>query len=739
MRIETGSMDTARHDPNDAGSLSAKPGGGSSGSSDHAPDSAPISPYQDRDLSWLTFNERVLWEARDPSLPVYDRIKFLAIFSSNLDEFFRVRVAAIRSLLDLDKKFRKDLEIKAKALLREVHEAVHTQQVEFGKIYRDQILPDLEARGIHLHNAMLDDKKYRAFIRNYFREEVLPFVHPNLLQKGRIIHFLRDKALYLAVRMYPRSKAGGAKTRVGRRKRTCFALVQVPTHYCPRFLVLPGDGVRHDIVFLDDVIRTHLDEIFPGYVVDEAYCIKLSRDADLRIEDEFAGDLAEKISKGLAKRRVGAPARFLYDQAMPESMLKYLKEAFQLSDEDAMPGGRYHNFSDFFSFPNPLAPALQSPGMQRLPHPAFDHDLSMFGPISEKDRLLHFPYQRYDYVLRFLNEAALDPAVEEIKTTQYRVASNSGIVSALIRAARNGKKVTVFVELKARFDEAANLQSAADMKAAGVQVIHSLPGLKVHAKVALIKRREEGGSRGYAYLSTGNFNEATARIYADHGLMTANQDLTHELEQVFRFLEDHRYLPPPFQHLLVAQFNMKPRFLAMIDREIDHVRGGKEGRIILKINNLEERVMIDKLIEASRAGVSIDLIIRGICCLRPGLPGLTENIRIRRLVGQHLEHARVFIFHNDGADEIYLASADWMDRNLNRRVEVGFPVLDAENKAEIRQVIALQLADNVKAVQLDVNLENRPVGRASDALVEDVVVDAQKDVYALIADDKLGR
>ncbi|MGD9747822.1 MAG: polyphosphate kinase 1 [Verrucomicrobiales bacterium] len=699
------------------------------------PDPETKSPYQDRDLSWLSFNERVLWEARDQSLPLYDRLKFLAIFSSNLDEFFRVRVASIRSLLELDKQARKNLGIKAKALLKEIHRTVLAQQAEFGRIYQNEILPELQSRGIYLHNAVLADKNHRAYLQNFFREEVLPFVHPNLLQKGRIIHFLRDKALYLAVRMHPRSKSGEHKSGPSRDKRICYALVQIPTHYCPRFLELPGNGIRHDLVFLDDVIRTHLQEVLPGYVIKDAYSIKLSRDADLQIEDEFTGDLSEKISQSLAKRRVGAPARFLYDKAMPGSMLKYLKEAFQLSDEDAMEGGRYHNFSDFFDLPNPLAPALQSPAMQRLPHPAFDHDLSMFGPIARQDRLLHFPYQRYDYVLRFLNEAALDPAVEEIKTTQYRVASNSGIVSALIRAARNGKKVTVFVELKARFDEAANLQSAADMKAAGVRVIHSLPGLKVHAKIALIMRREEGLSRGYAFLSTGNFNEKTARIYADHGLMTSNQNLTKELEQVFGFLENHQYLPPPFQHLLVAQFNMKSRFLAMIDREIDHAKAGRKSRIIIKINNLEERVMIDKLIEAGRAGVRVDLIIRGICCLRPGIPDLTENIRIRRLVGQHLEHARVFIFHNDGAEEIYLASADWMGRNLNRRVEVGFPVLDPGNKAEIRQVISLQLKDNEKAVRLDANLRNRPIVRPPGA----PVVNAQKDLYALIAEGKLGK
>lgn len=735
MNFDPDSISEACPDIGQTPPLPVKTPGKSSSVAAPGPDPETKSPYQDRDLSWLSFNERVLWESRDQSLPLYDRLKFLAIFSSNLDEFFRVRVASIRSLLELDKQARKNLGIKAKALLKEIHRTVLAQQAEFGRIYQNEILPELQSRGIYLHNAVLADKNHRAYLQNFFREEVLPFVHPNLLQKGRIIHFLRDKALYLAVRMHPRSKSGEHKSGPSRDKRICYALVQIPTHYCPRFLELPGNGTRHDLVFLDDVIRIHLQEVFPGYVIKDAYSIKLSRDADLQIEDEFTGDLSKKISQSLAKRRVGAPARFLYDKAMPGSMLKYLKEAFQLSDEDAMEGGRYHNFSDFFDLPNPLAPALQSPAMQRLPHPAFDHDLSMFGPIARQDRLLHFPYQRYDYVLRFLNEAALDPAVEEIKTTQYRVASNSGIVSALIRAARNGKKVTVFVELKARFDEAANLQSAADMKAAGVRVIHSLPGLKVHAKIALIMRREEGLSRGYAFLSTGNFNEKTARIYADHGLMTSNQNLTKELEQVFGFLENHQYLPPPFQHLLVAQFNMKSRFLAMIDREIDHAKAGRKSRIIIKINNLEERVMINKLIEAGRAGVRVDLIIRGICCLRPGIPDLTENIRIRRLVGQHLEHARVFIFHNDGAEEIYLASADWMGRNLNRRVEVGFPVLDPGNKAEIRQVISLQLKDNEKAVRLDANLRNRPIVRPPEA----PVVNAQKDLYTLIAEGKLGK
>lgn len=694
----------------------------------------PPSPYFNRDLSWLSFNYRVMLEARDESLPLYERIKFLAIYSSNLDEFFRVRVAAIRSLFDLDKKARKKLGIKAKSLLREIHQIVEAQQEEFGQIFSEQIIPGLEANNIYLHRKELEDPQHQAFIRDYFQHEVLPYVHPNLLRKGKIAHFLRDRALYLAVRMYVRSKNTEKKTNAEAHQRTRYALVQVPTHYGPRFLELPGDGERHDIVFLDDIIRAHLGEIFPGYHVKDSYCIKLSRDADLQIEDEFNGDLVEKITKSLNNRRVGAPSRFLYDPNMPEGMLNYLQETFHLSDEDIMPGGRYHNFSDFFGFLNPVAPKLENPRFRRLPHPSLDSDPSVFVTVAKKDQILHFPYQTYDYVLRFLNEAALDPTVEEIKTTQYRVASNSGIVSALIRAARNGKKVTVFVEIKARFDEATNLQSAVEMKAAGVRVIYSMPGLKVHAKIALVKRWEAGELRGYAFLSTGNFNEKTARIYADHGLLTANQDLTGELDQVFGFLQDHTYEPPAFQHFLVAQFNMKPGLLALIDREIAHARAGRAARMIIKLNNLEEPVMIDKLLEAGQAGVQIDMIIRGICCLRPGLPGISDNIRIRRLVGQHLEHARVFVFHHNGADEMYLASADWMDRNLNRRVEVGFPILDPDNKAEILHVVQLQLDDNVKAVHLNENLENVPMESAEG----DSRVHAQADVYRLIQAGELG-
>ncbi len=691
------------------------------------------SKYFNRDLSWLSFNYRVLQEARNESLPLYERIKFLAIYSSNLDEFFRVRVASIRSLFGLEKKARKKLGVHAKSLLQQIHDTVGQQQEEFGQIFREYIQPGLESHQIMLLRKAPTDKTQLEYIRDYFLHEVMPYVHPNLLRKGKIAHFLRDQSLYLAVRLYIKQSEEARLENATRSTR--YAIVQIPTHYGPRFVQLPQVGDTHEVMFLDDIVRAHLSEIFPGYDVDDSYCIKLSRNADLQIEDEFSGDLVQKIAKSLINRRVGAPARFLYDNSMPKGMLKYLRQSFSLSKDDLMPGGRYHNFSDFFGFPNPLSPQLENPSFSQLPHPELDANPSLFTSIAAKDRILHFPYMTYDYVLRFLNEAALDPDVEAINTTQYRVASNSGIVSALIRAALNGKKVTVFVEIKARFDEAANLRSAQEMEAAGVKVIYSMPGLKVHAKVALVKRRESGKLRSYTFLSTGNFNEKTARIYADHGLMTANQELTTELEEVFAFLMDHTYQPKPFQRLLVAQFNMKPAFLAMIDREIELQQAGKGGKITIKLNNLEEQVMIDKLYEASQAGVQIDMVIRGICCLKPGVPGLSENIHITRIVGQHLEHARVFIFHNEGADDLYLASADWMDRNLNRRIEVGFPILDPDNKAEIMEIIQLQLTDNTKAVYLNEHMENVPVVPTEGA----DSVWAQADTYDRIQAGTLGK
>jgi len=703
--------------------------------------------YFNRDLSWLTFNYRVLLEAKDASLPLYERLKFMAIYSSNLDEFFRVRVASIQSVLRIKEKKRKKLGLEPDVVLDAILKEVRFQQEKFGEIFRDHISPELEKNKIYILRDRPSELIHGDHIESIFFDEILPFIHVELLMKNKILHFLRDQALYLVVQLRRKKRREGDLEDIIKRKNK-FALIQIPTHYFSRFIVLPQIEDRHYIMFIDDVIRCHLEYVFPGYLVEGSYSIKMSRNADLFIEDEFSGDLVEKIRKSLLRRRTGAPARLLYDKHMPKGMLKYLLDTFSLNKTETLPenfvrtirldkselvpGGRYHSFSDFFGFPNPCGSHLESPPFKQLNYADFDEETSMFQVIENRDHLLHFPYHSYEYVLRFLSEAALDPHVEEIHTTQYRVASDSAIVNTLINAARNNKTVSVFVELKARFDEATNLKTADEMKQAGVKVMYSLPGLKVHAKVALVIRREGEQRRCYAFLSTGNFNEKTARIYADHGLFTADPSITDELKKVFEYLE-HDTPSLTFSQLKVAQFNLRADMEAMIDREVLNVKSGKTGYILIKINNLEDKGMIDKLYEASQAGVKIDMIVRSICCLRPGVKGLSENITVRRIVGKFLEHARVFVFYNEGAYKMYLGSSDWMERNLDRRIEVVFPLFDMQLKAEVMHILRLQLKDNVKAVLLDDRIQNHPVDNQDEPPVH-----AQMDTYDLIEQNKLG-
>lgn len=655
-----------------------------------------IKKQLNRDISWLSFNYRVLEEARDKRLPLYERFKFMAIYSSNMDEFYKVRVAAYRSLLGIPDDEKKRLKEKPEEILKKIQAIVNKQQIVFGEIFRDELIPALEKNNIILlQNGELAPEN-QEYINEYFHEEIIPYLQPVLLVKGQILPFLRDNDIYLAIKLYRKSK----KKLDNKRKKARYAIVNIPTETIPRFILLPVIDGKHYIAFLDEIVRNNLNTLFPGYEIDSSFSIKLSRDADLHIEDEFAGDLVEKISKNLRKRKTGVPSRFLYDSAIPVDFLKLLRTALNLSKEDLVAGGKYHNFSDFYEFPNPLAPKLENRPLIPLRIKELDKADSMFTAISEKDWILHFPYQSYDYVIRFLNEAAIDRKVEEIKVTQYRVAAHSVIVSALISAARNGKKVTVFVEVKARFDEFLNLHFAEEMKNAGVKIIYSIPGLKVHAKVALVIRKPSKSKKDtYAFLSTGNFNEKTAKLYADHGLFTSDVNITDELKNIFIYLEDQQ-MKFDFKHLLVAQFNMKSDLINKIDREIEFATNGKSAWMILKMNGLEEKKMIDKLYEASGKGVKIDLIIRGICCLIPGKK-FSENITITRIVDRFLEHARVMVFHNDGNDEVYLASADWMSRNLNRRIEVGFPIYDPMIKKEVMDILNLQLTDNTKARILD--------------------------------------
>ncbi|MGK7391533.1 MAG: polyphosphate kinase 1 [Candidatus Cyclobacteriaceae bacterium M2_1C_046] len=664
--------------------------------------------YIDRDLSWLSFNERVLMEAADPNVPLYERIRFLGIYSSNLDEYFRVRVAALRSVVDIDKKkINKQFETAPKTLLKKILTTVNRQQQEFGRIKKEEILPELKKNGITLYRNQAIKKAHKDYLEHYFKSKILSYLQPVIISGDMAAPpFLENRALYLITELERRNDCD-----------KCYGKVKVPTDHIERFIELPEINDQYYFIAIEDVIKENLDFIFSGYTIKRSYSIKLNRDADLNIEDEFSGNLVKKIQKQIKKRNLGVPSRFLYDSRMPADMLSFLQETYELSNEDLVPGGIYHNMHDLMDLKNPVAPKLEYEPQPTLNCNYLDNYSSIFEGINKKDVLVHFPYQTYDYVLRFFNEAALDPNTTHIYATFYRIAEESFISNALISAAKNGKKVTVFVEIKARFDEANNLKWAERMKEAGVNIIYSIPGLKVHAKVALIQRREKDKKALYGFYGTGNFNEKTATTYADIALFTSDKKMNKELLKLFKYLNNPKKEENiDFKDLFVAQFNLQEFFINLIDREIKNAKAGKDAHIILKLNNIQDEVMIDKLYEASNAGVKVDLIIRAICCLRPGIPGLSENINATRIVDRYLEHTRIFYFYNDGKEEFYSGSADWMKRNLYRRIEVVYPLKDKALQEEIRKFLQIQLNDNVKATVLDKNLRNINTDEGKDKI-----------------------
>lgn len=645
-----------------------------------------------RDLSWLRFNARVLQEAQSPTVPLLERLKFLAIFSSNLDEFFKVRVATLRRLAKLKKKTRARLAESPKRVLKEVLAEVARQQQEFGTTFREQLLPALNAEHIHLlSEAELSDKQ-REWTARYFEKNVRDLLSPVVLDDDLHHLFLKDQTVYLLFHL----TQPVAKTKKAEAERVL--IMELPTkRHGGRFVRLPDEGQERYVLFLDDVIRVGAAALFPQYQHVAVHAVKLSRDAELDIEEEVSGDLMEKIRSSLAKRATGYPARLLYDPAMPAESLRALKQKTGITDEALVEGSRYHNFRDFFGFPDFGNDAFRYPPRPALPHPSLPSRGSLLAAIGERDHLLHPPYQSFDYVCRLLREAATDPRVSAISITLYRVASKSAVVKALLKAAKNGKQVTAVVELKARFDEESNLFWADKLKRAGAHVVLTPPELKVHSKLLLITRREpDETTRQYAYFSTGNFNESTSELYTDHGLFTANPALTREAALVFDYLRDQTTVPELHQ-LLVAPFGLRPGLLALIDYEIKQAKKGHEAYIILKVNAVEDEAMIAKLYEASQAGVRVELIVRGIGRLVPGQPGQSENIQQRGLVDRFLEHSRVYVFAHGGEEKVYVSSADWMTRNLDRRVEVAFPILDETLRAEVRQLLDFQRHDNVKA------------------------------------------
>ncbi len=678
--------------------------------------------YFKRDISWLSFNYRVLLEAKDERLPIYERIKFLSIYSSNLEEFYKIRVSGYHSSLLENIKRDESIE-EAMRTIVQINSEVTAQEKEYYAIFNNMILPELKRNSIVLYQTDKVEPFHRAYVEKYFNEEVFPYLQPMVIMKDDIHSFIQDGRIYQVISLLQRRK----KKETEGLKYT-YAIMKIPFTKIPRFIELPSYGGNYYIMFIDDVIKANMQSVFPGYEIVDCFSIKISRDADFSLEDEDQKDIAEKILRKVRKRKIGAVTRFQYDKDMPDYFLRYLCEAYEIEEEELLPSGRYLNLSDLSNLPNPVGDSLKQKLPQPLRVPELESNTSILRVLRKQDVLLHFPYQSFDYLLRFLMQAAFDPKVIEIKVTQYRVAENSAVINSLISAAKNGKKVTVFVELKARFDEENNYLSSELMQQAGVKIIYSLPGLKVHAKLAYVRKRSNDPDdplKGYAYLGTGNFNEKTARIYSDKGLLTSNKEIIKDIDEVFRVLEGKPYTHD-FKHLLVTQFNMLPYIHQLIEREIESVKNGGLGYIILKMNSLEDKGMINALYRASEAGVKIDLIIRGICCLIPNQP-FSKNITVTRIVDAYLEHARVWYFFHDGEEKVYLTSADWMERNLHRRIEVAFPVYSEKLKRQIVDILKIQLEDNQSAVWVDEHLDN--VFKRDTTSPDEAPVRAQQAIY----------
>jgi polyphosphate kinase len=643
--------------------------------------------YFDRDLSWLSFNERIILEASNKEIPIGERINFLSIFSSNLDEFYRVRIPLLMALRQ------KKEGTGVAAVLEQVTDIIEKQLQLFGQILNGQILPFLRENKIRLLYNEPIPSLIQLAAKDYLCTHVFAFLHIVELNDKQSGFFPENDKIYLAVSLKKDDKEKSF-------------VINIPSDNISRFFKVVSGSVQY-LMFIDDIIKENLSTIFPLATIESAFSFKITRDAELDLEDEYKGDLLEKIERLLAKRDMGFATRFLYAPTGSSQLFQSLVENFQLAHATIMQGGSYHNLKDLSSLPVNNEEFFYA---SWLPIAKFINPAqSLFEEILQKDIMIHLPYHDFNLVLRFFNEAAIDPDVEEIYLTAYRMANNSKIAASLISASKNGKKVTVFVEIKARFDEANNIRWSKKMKEAGIKIIYSIPYLKVHAKVALIKKTKRDGARLLGLLSTGNFNENTGRMYTDHILFTSHQEILNELKLLFVFLEKQKKtgdIQIRFDHLLVAQFNLQERFLALINREILHAQKGLPAEIIIKINNLEEEKLINKLYEASQAGVKIRLLVRSICRLVPGVPGMSEHITVKRIVDRYLEHGRIFWFCNNDRDKIYSGSADWMNRNIYHRIEVCFPIYSDTLKNELKTLLRMQLEDNVQSVEIDSGLNN---------------------------------
>lgn len=681
---------------------------------------------QNRDISWIDFNHRVLLEAKDKSLPLYNRIKFLAIFSSNMDEFFRVRYPEIVALSKLNKKFiKKETLLTAEEITGKVHEKISAQLEEYGHILFNEILPELEENNIILYYNKPYEKEHLINVKEIFLSKILSFIQPIVLNSDKAKTFMpENNGMYLV-----------ATVKESKEDFRNIVLISIPSDKLQRFYVLPPLQDKKYITFIDDIICENLPMLFPGKEIESVFSVKINRNAELSLDDNFTTNLLDKIEKQLSVRDIGNTSRFLYQKGIPENLKLFLSDIFRVDVSDMFEGGRYHNLSDLMSLPR-LDKELESSTPKPLLYPQSIIEWDIFKIISEKDHLLHLPYHSYAPVLTIFNQAAIDEDVTDIYITLYRVAKESHIVNALISAAKNGKNVTAFVELKARFDEANNIKWSRIMKKAGVKLIYSDVNLKVHSKIGLIRRKEDKGTKNYAIISTGNFNESTASFYTDHVLMTADKQITFELNQLVRFM---RMRKPDFEKaatklrfkdLYVSQFNMVPDFYRYIEKQMQIAAAGEPALIRIKVNNLEEPDFINKLYDASKAGVKVQLIVRSICCLVPGIKGLSENIEVKRIVDAHLEHSRLFYFGTDATARVIMGSSDLMTRNLYRRIEVCVRVRDKDCRQELLDYFRIQWEDNTKAYMITENGQEKiEPGNA-------LPVNAQAGIFEYLADNK---
>lgn len=667
-----------------------------------------MNPYIDREKSWLTFNARVLQEAADENVPLLDRLRFLGIFSNNLDEFFRVRYAAIRrmSLENIDTKPILG-DISADQLLKDITEIVIEHQSESLRILND-IEKKLEKEGIYIINEKEINKEQETFIKDFFIQKVSPELVTIMLNDLVEFPLIKDTSGYLAVKLVMKKNKSGIISQLLNDREIRYAIVEIPKTI-NRFVVLPSNSEKQHIILLDDVIRYSIDSIFTifDYESIAAHMIKITRDAQLEFDSDLSKSFIEKISYSVKERRVGEPVRFVYDQAIDKDTLDFFLSRMKIDSSDSIiPGGRYHNRRDYMDFPNLGRYDLLYKQNIPLPIQGLSLEGSMLESIKEKDYLLHAPYQSFSYVIRFLREAALDPKVQSIKITLYRLSKNSQIVSSLINAAKNGKKVTVQIELQARFDEASNISYAEQMQEEGINLIFGVKGLKVHSKICVVERIENDEMKRYGFISTGNFSESSAKIYTDVTLFTSDSRILKDVSKVFEFFEVN-YRVHRYKHLIVSPHYTRSRFVKLIEREIKNALEGKPAYINLKMNSLSDYKMIDKLYDASLAGVKIKLIVRGICCLVPNKLKISENIEAISIVDNYLEHSRVFIFCNDNDPEVFISSADFMTRNIDARVEVTCPIYDKDIRQDLIETFEIGWKANVKARLHSEKFENQ--------------------------------